>query len=54
MDKFLVRTERYQALMIEAIDRLGLARIDAGGGQCAAELAGTVIAAVDTQTSLGR
>ncbi|MFW3476843.1 hypothetical protein ACN24M_37800 [Streptomyces microflavus] len=54
MDAFLARTERYQALMIEAIDRLGLARIDAGGGQCAAELADTVIAAVDTQTALRR
>jgi hypothetical protein len=54
MDKFLARTECYQALMIEAIDRLGLARIDAGGGQSAAELADTVLAAVDTQIALGR
>jgi hypothetical protein len=54
MDKFLARTERYQALMIDAIDRLGLARIDAGGGQSAAELADTVLAAVDAQTALGR
>ncbi|MET8038771.1 AAA family ATPase [Streptomyces sp. NPDC005345] len=54
IDKFLARTERYQALMIEAIDRLGLARIDAGGGQSAEELADTVLAAVDTQTALGR
>lgn len=54
MDKFLARTERYQALMIEAIDRLGLACIDAGGGQSAEELADTVLAAVDAQTALGR
>ncbi|MFD5721636.1 hypothetical protein [Streptomyces sp. NPDC127036] len=54
MDKFLARTERYQALMIEAIDRLGLARIDASGGQSAEELADTVLAAADAQTALGR
>ncbi|MEI7029482.1 hypothetical protein [Streptomyces pratensis] len=54
MDKFLARTERYQALMVEAVDRLGLARIDAGGGQSAEEVAGTVLAAVDAQTVLGR
>ncbi|MEV7168020.1 hypothetical protein AB0N60_38900 [Streptomyces microflavus] len=46
--------ERYQALMIEAIDRLGLARIEAGGGQSAEELADTVLATVDAQTALGR
>ncbi|MER5897796.1 hypothetical protein [Streptomyces sp. NPDC001876] len=54
MDKFLARTERYQTLMIEAIDRLGLARIDAGGGQSAEELADLVLAAIDAQTALGR
>ncbi|MFF2732216.1 hypothetical protein ACFVS9_30440 [Streptomyces sp. NPDC058008] len=54
MDKFLARTERYQTLMIEAIDRLGLARIDVGGGRSAEELADTVLAAVDAQTALGR
>ncbi|MFF4557851.1 AAA family ATPase [Streptomyces sp. NPDC001422] len=54
MDKFLARTERYQALMIEAIDRLGLARIDAGGEQSVVKLADTVLAAVDAQTALGR
>ncbi|KAB2589362.1 (d)CMP kinase [Streptomyces arboris] len=54
MDKFLARTERYQALMNDAIDRLGLARVDAGGGQSAAELADTVLAAVDAQTAPGR
>lgn len=54
MDKFLARTERYQTLMIEAIDRLGLHRIDAGRGQSAAELAGMVLAAVDAQTTVGR
>ncbi|MGQ5651793.1 hypothetical protein ACUJ8H_17275 [Streptomyces sp. EKR5.2] len=54
MDKFLARTERYQTLMIDAIDRLGLDRIDAGGGQSAAELADTVLAAADVQTTVGR
>ncbi len=54
MDKFLARTERYQTLMIDAIDRLGLDRIDAGSGQSATELADTVLAAVDAQTAAGR
>jgi hypothetical protein len=40
--------------MIDAIDRLGLDRIDAGGGQSAAELADTVLAAADVQTTVGR
>ncbi|MFD7746566.1 (d)CMP kinase [Streptomyces sp. NPDC059698] len=54
MDRFLARTERYQALMIEAVDRLGLTRIDAGDGRSAEELADTVLAAVDAQTAPGR
>ncbi|MET9594495.1 hypothetical protein ABZY45_26745 [Streptomyces sp. NPDC006516] len=54
MDKFLARTERYQTLMIEAVDRLGLERIDAGGGRSAAELADVVLAAADAQTAVGR
>ncbi|CAM5296489.1 hypothetical protein SGLAM104S_05336 [Streptomyces glaucescens] len=54
MDTFLARTERYQTLMIEAIDRLGIDRIDAGGGQSAAELADIVRAAADAQTAVGR
>ncbi|MFF8988297.1 hypothetical protein ACF08E_33590 [Streptomyces globisporus] len=54
MDKFLARTESYQALMIDAIDRLGLERIDAGGGQSATELADTVLAAANAQTAVGR
>ncbi|MFI1092496.1 hypothetical protein [Streptomyces sp. NPDC020917] len=54
MDKFLARTERYQTLMIDAIDRLGLDRIDAGGGRSAAELADIVLAAADAQTAVGR
>lgn len=54
MDKFLARTERYQTLMIEAVDRLGLERIDAGDGRPAAELADVVLAAADAQTAVGR
>ncbi|OIJ69781.1 hypothetical protein WN71_000935 [Streptomyces mangrovisoli] len=54
MDKFLARTERYQTLMVDAIDRLGLDRIDASGGQTAVELADTVLATADAQTAVGR
>ncbi|MFE6755514.1 hypothetical protein ACFVDQ_18170 [Streptomyces sp. NPDC057684] len=54
MDKFLARTERYQTLMIDALDRLGMDRIDAGGGRSAAELADSVLAAVDGQNVVGR
>lgn len=54
MDKFLARTERYQTLMTDAVDRLGLERIDAGGGRSATELADTVLAAADAQTTVGQ
>ncbi|MGW4909062.1 hypothetical protein [Streptomyces sp. NPDC004270] len=54
MDKFLARTERYQTLMIDAVDRLGMDRVDAGGGRSAAELADTVLAVVDAQNAVGR
>ncbi|MEU5655170.1 hypothetical protein ABZ802_06090 [Streptomyces sp. NPDC047737] len=54
MDTFLARTERYQALMREAVERLGLEHIDAGGAQSAAELADLVLAAADAQTAVGR
>ncbi|MFD4692031.1 hypothetical protein [Streptomyces sp. NPDC058463] len=53
MDKFLARTERYQILVIEVIDRLGMDRIDADGGQAAA-VADIVLAAADAQTAVGR
>lgn len=54
MDKFLARTERYQTLMTDAVDRLGLERIDAGGGRSATELADTVLAAAGAQTTVGQ
>ncbi|MGP4016641.1 hypothetical protein [Saccharopolyspora sp. 5N708] len=43
MAKFLARTERYQALMLDVVDRLGLARIDVGT-RGVAELADAVLA----------
>ncbi|MER5442974.1 hypothetical protein [Streptomyces sp. NPDC002790] len=54
MDKFLARTERYRVLMLDAIDRLSLDRIDAGRGQSAAELADTVLATTNAQLTVGR
>ncbi|MFD8810329.1 hypothetical protein ACFV23_02220 [Streptomyces sp. NPDC059627] len=54
MDKFLARTERYQTLMIDALDRLDMDRIDAGDGRSAAALADAVLAAVDAQKAVGR
>ncbi|WP_329089531.1 hypothetical protein [Streptosporangium sp. NBC_01469] len=54
MDKFLARTERYQTLMINVIDRLGLDRIDAGDGRSVAALVDSVLAAVDVQDAVRR
>ncbi|WP_371780281.1 AAA family ATPase [Streptosporangium subroseum] len=53
VDKFLARTERYQTLMLDAIGRLGLDRIDAGG-RSVADLVDSVLAAVDAQEAIGR
>lgn len=44
MDKFLARTVRYQELMVAAVDRLGLARVDVGTDRTVAELADAVLA----------
>ena len=52
MDKFLARTERYQMLMQDAIDRLGMDCIDSGG-RSIAELVDSVLAAVDAQDTMG-
>ncbi|MPY44980.1 AAA family ATPase [Streptomyces phyllanthi] len=54
MDKFLARTERYQALMIDDIGTLGLDRIDVGDGRPVAGLVDSVLAAVDAQHAVGR
>ncbi|MFJ8888852.1 hypothetical protein ACIRJR_36420 [Streptomyces sp. NPDC102402] len=53
-DKFLARSERYQALMLEALSGLGLDRIDVGGCASVAELADLVTATVEAQDSVGR
>ncbi|BBA95739.1 hypothetical protein RVR_727 [Actinacidiphila reveromycinica] len=54
MDKFLARTQRYQALMIDALDGLRMDRVEAGGERSTAELADAVIATADAQTTVGR
>jgi 2-phosphoglycerate kinase len=54
MDMFLARSRRYQTLMLDAVTRLGLDRIDGGGGRSVAELVDAVLAAVDAQDSVGR
>ncbi|MFD9543399.1 hypothetical protein [Streptomyces sp. NPDC060022] len=54
MDKFLARTQCYQTLMIDAVDTLGLDRIDAGHGQSVTALVDSVLASVDAQHALGR
>ena len=45
MDKFLSRTWRYQALMLDAVDTWGLDRIE-GSGRSVAELVDAVLATV--------
>ncbi|MEU8206333.1 hypothetical protein [Streptosporangium sp. NPDC049046] len=54
MDSFLARTERYQSLMLEVVDRLGLDRIDTGGGRSVAELVDSVLSVVSVQNAVGR
>ncbi|WP_204116541.1 AAA family ATPase [Streptomyces sp. CS014] len=54
MDRFLARTGRYQALMVDAVEALGLDRVDTGGGRTVAELADAVLAAVEGQSRPGR
>ncbi|MFD9289434.1 hypothetical protein ACFWBV_14340 [Streptomyces sp. NPDC060030] len=54
MDAFLARTERYQRLMIDAVDRLGLDCIGTGAGHTVADLAESVLAAVGAQDAVGR
>ncbi|MGC0340686.1 AAA family ATPase [Streptomyces sp. SLBN-8D4] len=44
MDKFLARSVRYQELMVEAVDRLGLPRVDVGNGMTVSEVADAVLA----------
>lgn len=54
MDRFLARTERYQHLMVEALDELGLDRIDAGAARTVPTLVDAVLATVTEQTAPGR
>ncbi|MGW8884511.1 hypothetical protein [Streptomyces sp. NPDC055749] len=53
-DKFLARTERYQSLMIDTIDRLGMDRIDARDGRTVAGLVDSVLEVVAAQSAVGR
>ncbi|NUW04755.1 AAA family ATPase [Streptomyces sp. CAI 127] len=53
IDRFLARTDRYQALMVDAADALGLDRIDVGG-RTGAELADAVLTAAAAQARPGR
>ncbi|MGW1750380.1 AAA family ATPase [Streptomyces sp. NPDC002092] len=54
MDRFLARTERYQNLMVEALDELSLDRIDTGAGLTVPTLVDSVLATVAKQTAPGR
>ena len=49
MDRFLARTERCRTLMVEAVDEVGLDRVDTGAGWAVRALAGSVLAAVRKQ-----
>jgi len=51
VDRFLARTERYQTLMVEALNELGLDRIDAGAGRTVDALVDSVLAAVAKQAA---
>ncbi|NUV72049.1 AAA family ATPase [Streptomyces sp. CAI-121] len=53
IDRFLARTDRYQALMVDAVDARGLDRIDVGG-RTGAELADAVLTAAAAQARPGR
>ncbi|MGW0417369.1 hypothetical protein [Streptomyces sp. NPDC003015] len=44
MDRFLARSVRYQELMLAAVDRLGLARVDIGKDMSVSEVADAVLA----------
>ncbi|ALU98096.1 hypothetical protein WQO_14250 [Streptomyces globisporus C-1027] len=54
MDRFLDRTVRYQELMVDAVEALGLDQIDTGGGRTVAELADAVLTAAAAQARPGR
>ncbi|MFH9297178.1 hypothetical protein [Streptomyces sp. NPDC017520] len=54
MDRFLTRTVRYQARMLDAVAALGLSRVDTGGGRTVEELADAVLSALAAQVGPGR
>ncbi len=44
MDKFLARSVRYQSLMVDVVERLGLPRVDVGTDRSVSEVADAVLA----------
>ncbi|MFI7291473.1 hypothetical protein ACIBRY_33235 [Streptomyces anulatus] len=54
MDRFLARTVRYQARMLEAVEAHGLDRVDTGDGRTVAEVADAVLTATASQARPGR
>ena len=54
VDKFLARTLRYQTLMLDAVARLGLDRVDTGRGGSPEKLAEAVLGAAAAQNAVGR
>ncbi|MFF9347083.1 hypothetical protein [Streptomyces sp. NPDC014734] len=54
MDAFLARTERFQELVLRAVDRWGLERVEVEEGRSVAELADAVLACADAQEAVGR
>ncbi|GLP69896.1 hypothetical protein TUSST3_65170 [Streptomyces sp. TUS-ST3] len=44
MDTFLARSVRFQELMVEAVERLGRARVDVRDGMAVSEVADAVLA----------
>ncbi|MFJ8363433.1 hypothetical protein [Streptomyces sp. NPDC093984] len=49
MDKFVARSERFQSIVLDAVDRLGLTRLDVGDGRPVGEVADAVLDAVDVR-----
>ncbi|MEV6741763.1 hypothetical protein AB0N14_34640 [Streptomyces sp. NPDC051104] len=49
MDKFVARSERFRSIVLDAVDRLGLTRLDVGDGRPVGEVADAVLDAVDVR-----
>ena len=54
IDKFLSRTTRYQALVVDVLDRLQLDRVNTSSGQLPRPLAATLLTAAEAQKTVGR